>query len=121
MGKCQSPVYPLTRLLRIRKGPIERHHLESSTHDPHEVFDTPLGKVGLLICWDLGFPEAFRELISRGAKLIVVPTFWKLDDCSDEGRAINPASEVLFLDSVLVTRCFENTCGSFSPQCAVLC
>lgn len=31
-------------------GPIERDHLTSSTHDPHEVFDTPLGKVGLLIC-----------------------------------------------------------------------
>jgi predicted amidohydrolase len=116
MGKCHLSCYALVCILSVLKGPIERHHLESSTHDPHDVFDTPLGKVGLLICWDLGFPEAFRELISQGAKLIVIPTFWKLDDCSDEGRAINPASEVLFLDSVLVARCFENTCGKFTPQ-----
>ncbi|KAJ9649729.1 hypothetical protein H2199_000508 [Coniosporium tulheliwenetii] len=53
----------------------EREHLTSSGHDAHEVFDTPLGKVGMLICWDLAFPEAFRELISQGAKIIIIPTF----------------------------------------------
>lgn len=92
-------------------GSIERDHLTSSTHAPHEVFDTPLGKVGLLICWDLAFPEAFRELIDQGAKLIIIPTFWTLNDCSEDGRAINPTSEVLFIDSILTARCFENTCG----------
>jgi predicted amidohydrolase len=57
-------------------GP-EREHLVSSRYDPHEVFDTPVGKVGLLICWDLAFPEAFRELIAHGAEIIVIPTFCK--------------------------------------------
>nr|POF18480.1 hydrolase yhcx [Quercus suber] len=51
-------------------GPIERLHLTSSSTDEHPVFDTPLGKVGMLICWDLAFPEAFREMISKGAKII---------------------------------------------------
>ena len=92
-------------------GNIERDHLTSSSHDPHVAFKTPLGKVGLLICWDLAFPEAFRELISQGAKLIIVPTFWTLSDCSKEGLAVNPTSEGLFLDSILPARCFENTCG----------
>jgi predicted amidohydrolase len=92
-------------------GPIERHHLVSSSMDSHDAFDTPIGKVGMLICWDLGFPEAFRELISQGAKIIIIPTFWMLSDCSQQGRAVNPTAEVLFLDSVLTARCFENTCG----------
>lgn len=92
-------------------GPIERDHLSSSTRDPHPVIDTPLGKVGLLICWDLAFPEAWRELIANGAKIIIVPTFWTLSDCSPAGLAVNPTAEGLFLDSMLTARCFENTCG----------
>lgn len=94
-------------------GDIERLHLTSSSMDPHPVFDTPLGKVGMLICWDLAFPEAFREMISQGAKIIIIPTFWTLSDCSKEGLAINPTAEGLFLDSMLTARCFENTCGKF--------
>lgn len=92
-------------------GPIERQHLTSSTTGLHPAFDTPLGKVGMLVCWDLAFPEAFRELIMQGAKLIIIPTFWLLTDCSKEGLDINPTAESLFLDSMLTARCFENTCG----------
>ena len=88
----------------------ERPHLTSSLHTPHEAFDTPLGKVGLLICWDLAFPEAFRELIAGGAKIIIIPTFWNLSDCNEAGLAHNPRAEALFLESTLVSRCFENTC-----------
>lgn len=89
----------------------EREHLTGSGRDVHEVFDTPIGKVGMLICWDLAFPEAFRELIANGAKLIITPTFWTLNDCSEKGLARNPSSEALFLDSMLTCRAFENTCG----------
>jgi len=88
----------------------ERPHLTSSNHDPHVAFDTPLGKVGMLICWDLAFPEAFRELIAAGAKIIIIPTFWTLNDCTPEGLRHNPRSEALFLESTIVSRCFENTC-----------
>lgn len=102
-------------------GP-EREHLTSSSHDMHEVFDTPIGKVGMLVCWDLAFPEAFRELIAQGAKMVIVPTFWMLNDCNKEGLARNPSAEALFLDSVLTARAFENTCGmlTFRIMCFYL-
>jgi len=88
----------------------ERTHLTSSKHDPHEIIDTPIGPVGFLICWDLAFPEAFRELIAAGAKIVIIPTFWALTDCSDAGLRRNPMSESLFLTSTLTARAFENTC-----------
>lgn len=92
-------------------GPVERDHLASSGPEPHVAFDTPLGKVGLLLCWDLAFPEAFRELISQDAKIIILPAFWTLNDCSKAGLAYNPTAEILFLDSMVTARAFENTCA----------
>jgi predicted amidohydrolase len=77
----------------------------------HKAIDTPIGKVGILICWDIAFPEAFRELITQGVKIIIVPCLWGLNDCSEQGRRYNPVSEALFIDSTLTARAFENTCG----------
>lgn len=36
-------------------------------------FDTPWGKVGLAICYDLRFPELFRELQQQGCEILVLP------------------------------------------------
>lgn len=40
------------------------------------VFETPFGRVGVLICYDLWFPEAFRSCVLNGADLVCVPTAW---------------------------------------------
>lgn len=40
------------------------------------VFDLPFGRIGVLICYDFGFPEASRVLKLAGAQAIVVPTNW---------------------------------------------
>mgnify|MGYP000016099169 FL=1 len=37
------------------------------------VVDHEIGKIGLTICYDLRFPELFRELTARGAEIIFVP------------------------------------------------
>jgi nitrilase len=38
------------------------------------VVDTPAGRVGLSVCYDLRFPELFRQLAARGAEILAVPS-----------------------------------------------
>jgi predicted amidohydrolase len=38
------------------------------------VAGTPLGPIGLSICYDLRFPELYRELARRGARVLCVPS-----------------------------------------------
>lgn len=40
------------------------------------VFDTPIGKFGILICYDVRFPEAAITLALKGAEMLIVPTNW---------------------------------------------
>lgn len=40
------------------------------------VVETAVGRVGLLICYDLEFPENIRSLALRGAELVAVATNW---------------------------------------------
>ncbi|KAK0391459.1 hypothetical protein NLU13_0960 [Sarocladium strictum] len=82
---------------------------ENATFSPHQVIETPLGRVGILVCWDTAFPEAFRQLVLAGAKIIIIPSFWTLRDMSEEGLQHNAECERLFVQSTLVTRAFEST------------
>lgn len=45
---------------------------------PPPVHDTRVGRVGVLICYDLEFPEMTRSLARRGADLVAVPANWPL-------------------------------------------
>lgn len=42
----------------------------------YPVIELPFGRIGILICYDLRFPEASRILALRGADIICVPTNW---------------------------------------------
>ena len=41
---------------------------------PLQVFDTPLGRLGILICYDAEFPLLARALTERGAEILLVPS-----------------------------------------------
>ena len=56
------------------------------------VFDLPVGKIGLMICFDWIYPEAARTLALKGAQLIAHPSNLVLPYCPD----------------AMVTRCLEN-------------
>lgn len=65
------------------------------------VFDTKYGKVGILICYDRRYPESCRELIKKGAEIILIPiASWRTKNSSQ--------SELPFWESELRTRAVEN-------------
>lgn len=64
---------------RYRKTHLSYLGVDRFTHagkNPFEVIDTKIGKIGLLICYDLLFPEPARVLKLKGAELIIIPTNW---------------------------------------------
>ncbi len=42
------------------------------------VAPTPLGRIGLTVCYDLRFPELYRKLASLGAEVITIPSAFTL-------------------------------------------
>ena len=44
------------------------------------VFDTRFGRVGLIICWDLMFPEVFRSLLKQKVEIVICPSYWCYED-----------------------------------------
>lgn len=55
--------------------------------DAPPVLQTDVGVLGLLICYDLEFPEMTRALALAGADLILVPTNWPLVERPQGERA----------------------------------
>ena len=47
-----------------------------SSGDSWLLADTSIGKVGVIICYDLRFPELSRRLAIEGAQIICVPAQW---------------------------------------------
>ncbi len=47
------------------------------------IFDTNFGKVGIAICYDLRFPELFRQLALRGARILFLPSAFTMNTGKD--------------------------------------
>jgi len=76
------------------------------------VAETPFGGLGLSICYDLRFPELYRELVDAGARLIAVPSAFT----PDTGKA---HWEVLLRARAIETQCFvlaPAQCGRHSAD-----
>jgi predicted amidohydrolase len=71
--------------------------VESSTCKPGGevvVADTPLGRIGLTICYDLRFPELYRKLVDRGAEIIAVPAAFTLATGKDHWEPLMRARAI---------------------------
>ncbi|HVT14820.1 MAG TPA: carbon-nitrogen hydrolase family protein [Thermoanaerobaculia bacterium] len=67
------------------------------------VADTPVGRLGLSICYDLRFPELYRRLVDRGAEILAVPSAFTLATGKDHWEPL------------LRARAIENQCYVIAP------
>jgi len=67
------------------------------------VVDTPVGRVGLSVCYDVRFPELYRHLTALGARILTVPSAFT----SPTGRA--------HWETLLRARAIENLCFVLAP------
>jgi deaminated glutathione amidase len=67
------------------------------------VADTPVGKLGLSVCYDMRFPELYRDLVSQGAEWLAMPAAFTVPT----GRA--------HWETLLRARAIENLCYVVAP------
>ncbi|MCA2217172.1 carbon-nitrogen hydrolase family protein [Jidongwangia harbinensis] len=53
-----------------------RENASYASGDTFAAFDTPVGRIGLMICYDKAFPESARMLALDGAEIIVCVSAW---------------------------------------------
>lgn len=76
VGACVAR-YDKIHLFDVHVPGTEEQYRESDTIEAGQdltVFDTPFGRMGLAVCYDLRFPEMFRRMQLAGAELIVIPS-----------------------------------------------
>lgn len=56
----------------------------NASNEKIKAFDTRWGKMGIMVCYELRFPEIARTLALDGARLILVPTAWVDGKYKDE-------------------------------------
>jgi nitrilase len=69
-------IYRKIHLFDVKLPDCEESYQESWSMYPGDdvvAVDTPAGRAGLTICYDLRFPELFRRLVEGGATLFTVP------------------------------------------------
>ncbi len=84
----------------------ERTYLHRGNQYP--VFDTKLGKIGIVICYDACFPETVRLLTLNGAEVVLVPAAWRASFYFKEWWDLNLACRAL---DDLVYVAAVNRCG----------
>jgi nitrilase len=67
------------------------------------VADTPAGKLGMSVCYDMRFPELYRDLVSRGAVWLAMPAAFTV-----------PTGQAHW-ETLLRARAIENLCYAVAP------
>jgi nitrilase len=80
---------------------LESHHVTPGRRIV--IADTPVGRLGLSVCYDMRFPELYRDLVTQGAQWFAIPAAFTVPT----GRA--------HWETLLRARAIENLCYVVAP------
>ena len=104
-GRCVAR-YDKIHLFDVRVSEEEAHQ-ESATIEPGNeivLVDTPVGRLGLSVCYDLRFPELYRRMALQGAELFSIPS------------AFTRTTGLAHWEVLLRARAIENLCYVLAPN-----
>ena len=104
-GECVTR-YDKVHLFDVRVTDDEEHQ-ESKTIRPGSsvvVVDTPVGRIGLSVCYDVRFPELYRQMVMQGAEIFTVVS------------AFTAVTGKAHWDILLRARAIENLCYVLAPN-----
>ena len=93
--------YDKMHLFDVQVEDRQAQYSESRSFEPGSqvvCVDTPMGRVGLSICYDLRVPELYRKLLEQGAEILTVPS------------AFTKVTGEAHWDVLLRARAIENQC-----------
>lgn len=88
----------------------EEKALVAPGNSDYPVFDTKIGKIGILICWDSAFPETARILALKGADYLLIPSAWEKPQQHDWDLV----QEARAFDNVIYTACCNQVGKDFT-------
>jgi len=99
--------YDKIHLFDVHLEEGNEQYAESKTIEPgNEVccVDTPFGRLGLAVCYDLRFPEQFRQMAESGIDIIVLPS------------AFTAITGKAHWQHLVCARAIENLCYLIAPN-----
>jgi deaminated glutathione amidase len=85
------------------RGEKYRESTHISPGSSANAIETPFGRLGLSVCYDVRFPELYRQLSASGAQLLTVPS------------AFTTATGRAHWEPLLRARAIENLCYVIAP------
>ncbi|MGD2111806.1 MAG: carbon-nitrogen hydrolase family protein [Gammaproteobacteria bacterium] len=103
----QAARYDKIHLFDVALVDSGEQYTESDTIEPGNevvVIDSPFGRMGIAVCYDLRFPELFRQQLEAGLEIIVLPSAFT----AITGRA--------HWEVLVRARAIENLCYVIAPD-----
>ena len=99
--------YDKIHLFDVELVDSDEQYTESETIEPGDqvvVVDSPFGRMGVAVCYDLRFPELFRQQLQAGMEIVVLPSAFT----AITGRA--------HWEVLVRARAIENQCYVIAPD-----